>query len=481
MSDSLKEKSSSALLWNFIDKGGQQVIQFVFLMVLARLLAVADFGLIALLSIFTIIANILQESGFSAALIRKKDVDESDYSSVFYFNISISILIYLIFYSLAPFIASYYDAPILKNLSRVIFLSFIFNAFSIIQNVHLYRRMDFRSNTKITFIAGLISGVIAIWTAYSGYGVWSLAIQLVLQTFIRSLLLWVFIKWRPSLIFSIDKLKSMMPYSMKLLATSVFNQVAAYIYPLVIGKYFSITQVGYYGQAYKLNTIPQSIIADSLQGVAYPLLTKLDDNERIKRIFRKIIRVTAFICFPVAALIIIAAYPIVEIVLSKNFLGSAPLLQIMAITGAVYPLIVLSGSLLKALGKSGLLLKTEVTRNILLIASVFISFKWGIIGLVIGFSIVYIIAFIISLYFAGKCISYSLKELFKDISPYLGISIAVFSSLYFLHSVMDNNILLLATQTIVGGGAYLLIIKQLGSKVMEDFLEFIRNKKTGTP
>ncbi|GAB6011033.1 lipopolysaccharide biosynthesis protein [Viscerimonas tarda] len=476
MSDSLKEKSRSALFWNFIDKGGQQAIQLGFVMLLARLLDVADFGLVALLAIFTVIANLLQESGFSAALIRDKNPTESDYSSVFYFNISVSLFIYAILYLFAPVIASFYDDPRLTNLSRLIFLSFVFNAFGIIQNVHLLRRMDFRSNAKITFVAGLISGAVAVWAAYSGYGVWSLAIQLVLQTFIRNLLLWLVIKWRPSLVFDAVKLKEMMPYSIKLLASSIFNQATAYIYPLIIGKCFSITQVGYYGQANKLNTIPQSIIADSLQGVTYPLLTKLDNEERLRRIFRKIMRIASFICFPVALLTIIAARPIVELLLSEKYLGSAPILQLLAISGAIYPMYVLSGALLKALGKSGLLLKTELIRNILFILSILISFRFGILALITGFVTVYIIAFVITFYLSGKHISYQLKHVFKDILPYAAISVLIFAPLYLLGNIIHNNYLLLATQIIIGGGAYLLVIKLLGSKVMEDCLEFVKGR-----
>jgi O-antigen/teichoic acid export membrane protein len=477
MPDSLKKKSSSAFFWNFIDKGGQQVIQLGFLMALARLLTEDDFGMLAVLAIFTVVANILQESGFSAALIRKKDAGEADYSSVFYFNIAISLFIYGALFLSAPLIAAYYEQPELTNLSRVIFLSFVFNAFGIIQNVHLQKRMDFRSNTRITLVAGLVAGLVAIEMAYSGYGVWSLVVQLVLQAFIRSSLLWLVIKWRPSLLFSPDKLKNMASYSVNLLATAVFNQVAAYVYPMIIGKYFSMTQAGYYGQANKLNTIPQSIISDSLQGVAYPLLTKLDNEDRLRRIFRKIVRITSFICFPVALLIIITAQPVVELVLSEKYLNSVPILRLLAVSGAVYPLYVLSGTLLKAVGKSGLLLKTEMLRNLLLIGSAFITCRWGILAMVAGFALVYILSFVVSFYFSGREISYRLKDVLKDMFPYMSISLLTFLPLHFFSHFIDNGWLLFASQVIIGGSIYLLAVKLLGSKVMKDCLEFIQNKQ----
>ncbi|MDR1808845.1 MAG: lipopolysaccharide biosynthesis protein [Prevotella sp.] len=477
MPESLKEKSGAAFFWNFLDKGGQQAIQLVFLTALARLLTEDDFGMLTVLAIFTAVANILQESGFSAALIRKKDVCEADYSSVFYFNIAISLFIYSLFYFSSPLIAAYYERPELTGLSRVIFLSFVFNAFGIIQNVHLYRRMDFRSNTGITLTAGLISGIAAILMAYSGYGVWSLAVQAVLQPFIRSLLLWIVIKWRPSLLFSYDRLKSMATYSFKLLATSIFNQATAYVYPMIIGKSFSMKQVGYYGQANKLNTIPQSIISESIQGVAYPLLTQLDNEERLRRIFRRFVRMASFICFPVAMLLIITAQPVVEIVLSEKFLRSAPILQLLAVSGAAYPLYVLSGALMKAIGKSGLLLKSDLIRNALLIASALITCRLGILAMVVGYSAVYIFSLAVSFYFSGKEISYRLSSVFGDMFPYIAISLLVFLPLYFLRYAIDNNWLLLTLQVIIGSSGYLSAVKLLGSRVMEDCWQFVKNKR----
>ena len=477
MSDSLKEKTGTALFWNFIDKGGQQVIQFIFVFVLARLLEPEEFGLVAILSIFSVIAYILQDSGFSSALIRKKDVDEADYSSVFYFNLIISASIYLILFFCAPFIADFYNMPILAPLSRVLFLTFFFFSLGIIQNVHLVRAMDFRTGVRITFISGLASGCIAIWMAWSGYGVWSLVAQQVLQALFRSITLWLFVRWHPKTRMMMSKLKSMMSYSINILASAILNQIAGNIYPTVIGKNFSMSQVGYYGQASKLTTILQSIIGASLQGVAYPVLSKIDEDERLKRALRKIIRISSFICFPIITLLAVGAKPIVIIVLSDKFIASVPIVQLLAIGAAVYPLYCVIHAYIQSIGESRMLLKLEAFRSILSIGSIIITMQFGILAMVLGLSTANIIVFVTSVYISGKRLSYTLTEAFKDIIPYVSISVLVFFPLYFLNRIIGNDYILLGLQTVIGLGLYLLIVKILGSKVLEDCVEFFKSKK----
>lgn len=476
MSDSLKHKAGKALFWNFIDKGGQQIIQLVFWYILMQLLDVSAFGQVAVLSIFTIIATILQESGFFSALVRKKDADEKDYSSVFYFNITISLALYAILFFCAPLIASFFDDPQLVPLSRFIFLSFIFSAVGVVQNVQLTRRMDFKTNAKITFFAGIVSGIISVFLAFRGWGSWSLAVQQVLQFFIRAILLWAYVRWMPSERFCLKRIKEMFSYSVNLLVNSLFNQLSSKLYTIAIGRYFSMTEVGYYDQANKLNNIPQGIIGSSIQGVAFPVLTKIDSPERIKRIFRKMLRIAAFISFPIGIIIIISAQALVTTFLPERWLPIIPYLQIFAVGWALYPSFCLISSLLQALGKSALILKIELSRSVLFIIAIFITFRWGVSGLIWGYTAVNIVIFVIGFYFSGRCVSYRLKEVFMDIIPYIGLSLLVFTPLYFLNGLGINNLLTLAIQIIGGGLIYLLIVKLLGSQVLSDCVDFIRKK-----
>lgn len=477
MAKSLKEQTALAIFWNFTEKGGQQILQFLFLFVLARLLSPQESGLIGLLAIFVAVANILQESGFSAALIRKKDVDESDYSSTFYFNIFMSMTIYTIFFLLAPLISSFYNQPDLTNLSRYLFLVFIFNAFGIVQNVQLIKKMDFKTNAQITLMAVLISGIVAVVLAYKGYGVWSLATQQVVQALLRSIFLWLVVKWMPKENFCLGRLKSMYNYSFKLLLNSLFNQISGNISSIIIGKKYTITDVGNYWQSNKLSNIPQSVIASTLSGVAFPLLNNLgDDVQRKHRAFRKLVRIISFVSFPLAIFTIIAAEPIVMLLLQSKWIGVIPMLRLLAIGSSVLPLLYVVTSLLQSLGKSGLLLTMESARNGLTIIIIFVMSYYGINEMILGTSIAAIITFIVEFHIAGKFINYRLIDVFKDITPYVIISVVVFGPLYFLCICINNYFILLLSQFLIGGVSYLVILKLLGSKIMSDFVLVLRNK-----
>lgn len=477
MSDSLKDKAGNALFWNFIDKGGQQIIQLIFWYVFMQLLDPDSFGEIGVLAIFTVVATILQESGFFSALVRKKDVDEKDYSSVFYFNITVSIVIYIILFLCAPLISIFFDKPQLTNLSRFVFISFFLSALGVVQNVHLAREMNFKTNAKITFIAGLISGIISLIFAFNGFGAWSLAIQLVLQNFIRTILLWVYVRWTPREKFSFHRIKLMFSYSVNLLLNSLFNQISSKIYNIIIGKYFSIAEVGYYEQGSKPNSISQGTIGTSIQGVAFPMLSKLDSAERIKRIFRKMLRISSFISFPIAMLIIISAQPLVLSFLPEKWEPIILYMQIFAIGWAFYPPFCLISSLLQALGKSALILRIELTRSVMFILAIFITFRFGVEGLIWGYSVVNIMIFVIGFYFSGHHISYKLKEVFSDFMPYLFLSILVFCPLYLLNNLQISSVIIFFMQVILGTGIYLLVVKLLGSQVLADCIDFIRKKQ----
>lgn len=476
MTDSLKRKTGVALFWSFIDKGGQQIITLVFFYILVRLISKEDIGTVNLLAIFTIISGMLQESGYSSALIRKKEVHPEEYTSVFYFNIVISLSLYTILFFCAPVISWFYEKPVLTDLARFVFLAFVFNAFAIIQNVNLVREMNFKLNTRITLVAWCVSGLIAILMAYNGYGIWSMAAQQVLQSFIRSSLLWIFVKWRPSGKFVFLHIKKMSSYSINLLISGLFGQICNNISPLIIGKKFSIPQVASYSQGLKLTNIPQSVISDGMRSVAYPLLSKIgEDDERSKKAYRKVMRITSFISFPVAMLLIVTASPIVSIYLPPEWTDVIPILQVLAIGGAFLPHFGLISSLLQFKGESKLLLKIEACKNVLILVAIAIGVQFGIQGLVTGLSLVNVLAFFAGIYIAGKRISYSFMEILKDTMPYVFISVVSFAPFVLLYMTkLENVFLLLTIPAIVGSGVYLLIMKVFGSVIMQETIDFVK-------
>lgn len=477
MADSLKQKTGVALFWSLIDKGGFQVIQMLVLFFLARELTKDEFGTIAVLGIFTAIATILQDSGFTIGLIRKKDVSQEEYSSVFYFNIITSISIYTLFFISAPLLGRFYNNPELINLSRFVFLAFLLNSFGIVQNIHLIRQMNFKTNAIISLTASIISGIIAIWMAYNGYGVWALATQLVLQFAVRNLLLWIFIRWIPSMFFSFSHLKALIPFSMKLTITGIINQLGSNIQPTIIGKY-SMGQAGLYSQGTKFNTITQVIIADSIKAAILPMFTHInDDPERRTRAFRKAVRLSSFVGFPITLLLIILAKPIVLTVLTKEFIEAIPILQIAAIGAIFFCINTMNTPILQALGRSGDILKFDTARNIVIILTMFIAIRHGVLALVATMGLVNILFFIIQLTYVGTLINYNFKQIISDIVPYLGIAIGAFAPAILLgHFYNDINIYLLGViQTLLSAVLYLVISKLAGSTVLEDCINLVKH------
>lgn len=480
MAKSLKEKTVSALIWSFIDKGGQQILQFVFLFILAIFLSKDEVGLIAVLAIFVAIANILQESGFSSALIRKKDADEADYSTIFYFNISISIACYLILFFAAPWIAKFYNnESIFVDLSRFLFLAFVFNAFGIIQNVHLIKKMDFKTNARISLMASFVSGSVATTMAYLGYGVWSLAVQQVLQAFLRSSLLWLLVKWHPTTGFLMHRLKAMYGYSVKLLFNAIFGQISKNLTSMIMGKKFLFGDAGNYSYANKFGEIPQSVVATSLSSVIFPLLSNLeDDTEKRIKVFRKIVRVISFVCFPLAVFTFIAADSIVLALLQEKWAGVIPMLRIVAVGTSVLPLLYALTSLLQSVGKSGLLLTMEFTRNLITIVVLIVASQFGIEYMLWGVSIMALLTFVGEYYIVGRIVNYRIFDVLKDIFPYVFLACISFLPFYFLSTeLIENHFVRLILQALPGTLIYFILSKALGSKVLDDFLTIARGKK----
>lgn len=266
-------------------------------------------------------------------------------------------------------------------------------------------------------------------------------------------------------------------YSSKLLLNSLFNQVAANVSSIVIGKKFSMFDLGNYNQAAKLGNLPQGMIASSLQSVAFPLLSKLgDDIEAKRRIFRKIVRVVCFICFPIAVFTIISAESIVLVAFKEKWIGVVPILQLLVIGSSILPLFYLLSSLLQSVGKSGMLLSVELFRNVITLAVIIYTVRFGVNGVVLGTSCIAVVSFLVAYYIAGRCIDYPIRKVLKDVVPYGIIAVITFVPTYWLRFVISSHLILLLSQLVLGGLAYLVILKVLGSKVLDEMIEIARKK-----
>ncbi|NLT46251.1 MAG: lipopolysaccharide biosynthesis protein, partial [Thermotogaceae bacterium] len=338
-SSNLRQKTASGLFWSFSDLIANQGIQFLIQVVLARLLLVEDFGLIGMITIFIAISTSFIDSGFSQALIREQEAKQEDFSTVFYFNLAMACGLYIILFFSAPFISDFFKEPRLIAILRVLSLVLIINSFGIIQRVMLVRRIDFKTQTKISIIASISSGAVAIVLAYFGFGVWSLVIRTLTMQFLVAFLLSISNRWKPSLVFNIHSFKRLFRFGSRLLVSGLLDKIYNNIYYVIIGKFFSATDLGYYTNAKKLEETASAAVTGALQRVSYPVLSSMQNEEsRLRAGFAKIIRTSTYLNFPIMVFLAAIANSLIKLIFSEKWLPSIPYFQILCFAGMLYPL-----------------------------------------------------------------------------------------------------------------------------------------------
>ncbi|MCD7971568.1 MAG: lipopolysaccharide biosynthesis protein [Candidatus Azobacteroides sp.] len=476
MTTNLKEKTASAITWTTIDRFGYQLLTFVIGIILARnFLSPDDYGLMGMIAVFTALTNILLDSGFSSALIRKTSVSQTDLSTIFHFNLAMSICCYLIMFLCAPLIAGFFHYPILTTVCRINSLAFILNAFTFTQSVTFSRATNFRPITLSNLAGAIISGIIAIIMAYHGFGVYALVYQNLIMMLVRGCCLWFFSRWRPSFIFDFKVIKELWGYSSKLLFTGVLNSIFNYISPVLIGVYYPAKDVGLYTQGNKMSELSSITVSSALQSATFPVLAQIkEESDRLKQAYRKIIRVTSFISFPVMFGLSAVAIPFINVLLKEQWHDSAIYMQILCIGAAFLALVAMNVNILNVKGRSNLTLIFEVTRKILILISIFLTFRYGIKFLAMGISLVGIISFFISGLLMRKEVNYKISEQLKDIFPYFSLACVMALGIYSLSFLIDNELILLLVQFSGGTVFYLGAVYLLGSKVFREILILIK-------
>jgi len=436
----LKEKTINGLVWSFIDNFANQGIQFVVGIVLARLLSPQEFGLIGMLTIFIAVSQSFIDSGFSNALIRKKDCTNEDYSTVFYFNLSIGIIFYFLLFISAQAISVFFKEPQLKLLLQILGLSLIINSLTIIQRTILIKRINFKLQTRISVISALLSGGISITMALKGYGVWSLVAKTILGYAITSLLLWLWNKWNPIHVFSKKSFKELFGFGSKLLISGLIDTIYRNVYYLVIGKYFSAQELGYYTRADQFKTLPSQNISDVMTRVTYPVLSQLQDEpEKLKTAYKKMIKSIMLISFALMIGMCAVAEPLVITLVGIKWQPSVIYLQLLCFGGMLYPLHALNLNMLQVQGRSDLFLKLEIIKKILAIPTIIIGVFLGIKFMIMGMIVNSIIAYYLNSYWSGKFINYSTKEQIIDILPTFLISLFMGICVYLLGIILHCN------------------------------------------
>lgn len=483
MSESLKSKTVKGVGWSFADSIGSQGITFLVGLVLARMLTPAEYGLIGIILIFVNVFNSIVNSGFSAALIRKKDATDNDYSTVFITNMAISAILAIALFFSAPLIADFFNQPQLNALSKAMSCIVIINALGLVQFTILTKRIDFKTHTKISLIASISSGVIGIGMAFTGYGVWSLVGQQISKQLLNTLLLWLYNKWIPKMHFSTKSFKELFGFGWKLLVSSLIDVVWRDIYQVVIGKCYSPTTLGQYTNAHHFGAIFSSNLTSIIQRVSYPVLSSIqDDKERMKQAYCRVIKVTMLVTFVFMLGLAAVAKPMILVLIGDQWLIAAIFLPIICLQMMLYPLHAINLNMLQVQGRSDLFLRLEIIKKAIavipLLLGIFIDIYWMLWGSVFTG----IFAFYLNSYYSGRFIGYSTLDQVKDILPSFGIA-AIMAIITYLVSLLPlSPFILLPLQIIVGAVITIVlceIIKPEEYKELKSIALSAKQKLTG--
>ena len=420
----LKEKTIKGLFWSFIDSFASQAVSFIVGIILARLLIPKEFGLIGMIGIVIAISASFINSGFSQALIRKQNCTTEDYSTVFYFSVIVASIFYIILLFTAPLISWFFKEPQLTLIIRFLSFGLIIDSLSIIQSTTLNKRIDFKLQTKISLISSIISGLVGIIMAYSGYGVWSLVFKSLCGQTIRSLLLWFWNKWQPVWVFSIKSFRELFSFGSKLLASGLLDTIYNNIYYLIIGKYFSAMELGFYTMADNFKNLPSQNINNIMSRVSYPVLSEMqNDFIRLKASYKKMITSIMLLSCILMISMATVAEPLIISLIGEKWRQSIIYLQMLSFVGMLYPLHALNLNMLQVLGRTDLHLKLEIIKKVLAIPIILVGIFFGIKALILGLMLLSIIAYYINSYWSGRFINYPMKEQISDILP--GFAVAI--------------------------------------------------------
>lgn len=456
MSNNLKIKTKKGLVWSMVERFATQGVQFLFGIILARLLSPEDYGVIAMPLVFLAIAQCFIDSGFSTALIRKPQVTEEDLSTAFYFNIGVGVVCYFALFFTSPLIADFYNTPILADLLKVTALATLFNPLCAVQQAILTRKIDFKTQAEVSLTGAMTSGFVGLLMAYNGFGVWSLVCQQVGGYVIRTILLWIFCKWKPKFMWSKESFHYLWGFGSKMLGSALLDTTYNNIYPIVIGKFFSASDLGNYTRAQQFSTLPSSNVTGVLQRVTFPVLSCIqNEDERLARNYRKILKLSAFLIFPMMLMLSAIADPLVRAVLTSKWEGCIILLQIICLNMMWYPIHAINLNLLTVKGRSDLFFRLEIIKKIVGVSIMCIAIPHGIIWMVCGGVVGSLIALVINTYYTGKLIKVGFFKQMSDLLPIFGVSFAMWLIIHASFLLTSNIYFQLVIGLVVGTTFYL--------------------------
>ena len=479
--DNLKEKTAKGLFWGALNNGTVQVLNVLIGIMLGRKLSPEEWAPIGMIAIFSAIAGNLQSSGFSTAIVNMKAPTSNDYNAVFWFNTLVSAIVYLVLFACAPWIAWFFEQPCLTDLSRFIFLAFFISSFGISTNAYMMKNMMQREMTIVGVTALIISGITAIILAFQGYSYWSLAWQQVINAFVLVVGRWVFVKWRPSFKVDFTPIRQTFRFSMNILITMIINTVNNHILTFVFGKLFTRTPqvVGNFFQAFKWDTMAYQTVGGTIEQVAQPVLVNLRDNEdesREVRVFRKMMRFTAFLAFPAMFGLSLVSEEFILATIGQKWIDCVPLLRVLCIGGAFMPFYSLYKNLIISQGRADLNMWLNISQIVLQFVLIFATYQQGILMVVYAYSILNVVWLLAWQFFAHRMIGLRLVHVLKDTLPFALISGAVMVASHFATMQFDNVYLLLTLRIVMAAVLYVGIMKLLRVKIMDECIKFLFKK-----
>lgn len=478
--DVVKDKgTANGVVWSAVDRFSAQGMQFLLGLIIARMLLPSDYGLIAMLAIFMAISQTFIDSGFGYALIQKKERQEVDFSTVFYFNIAIAVIIYGGLFFTAPYIAAFYHTPQLTVIARVIGFTLIINSFGIVQQARIAIHLDFKKLAIASLSGVTIGGAVGIIMAYMGYGVWALVAQELLRNIIRVAVIWLFSKWSPSLCFSFQSFRGLFSFGSKLLLSTLLHTVYTNIYSLIIGKKYNSSELGFYSRAYNFANVPSANFTTVIDRAIYPVLCRYqDDKEQMNVLFLKYMKMACYLIFPMMISLAAVAEPLIRFVLTDVWLDAVPLLQILAIAFMWDPVMRINHSVINAMGRSDYFLFAEVLKKLIGIVILVTTIPFGIKIMCTGLIVYSFADMAIIIFFNQKLTGLGWGKQAKELFPILLLSLCqgvlMYAIVYWLGE--QHPFLQLIAAGTAGGLFYWMVSKVFRFNELNILLSILRKK-----
>lgn len=482
MAENLKQKTAKGLLWSSVQNFSVRGLEFVLMLFMARLLGPKEYGTIGLLSVFMMLSHVFINSGFNSALIRKKDRTQEDLCTVFYFNIGMSIICYTILFIISPYVAEFYNIPVLSPILRVMGITLIIGSLNAVQVAVFNFTLNFKIQAKISIIQSVVGGLSGLTLAFLGYGVWSLVWQKVITSIIACILCIIYAKWKPTWTFSKKSFKEMFNYGYKLVITRLIGTLYRNVYPIIVGKFFSADILGHSSRANHWASFPSSNLTIILTNVTFASLAKIqDDNERLGNAYRKMIRTSAFVIFPSMFGLSAVATPLMYVVLGPKWGMCAQILMIISFTYMLSPIHTLNGNLILVKGRSDITLKLSIIQKVLGLTLMFSAVPFGIFAIFYAGLIGSILMLFMNTYYTGKFINVGFWRQMKDITPTLILCVIMYVAVRLTMAVIPNVYIQLVVSILVGAGvyvglAYLFKFEELG-EVWSMYKEMRKQRK----